>query len=78
MQVINTGWVGAQSGNLATTGAAWSPETAVTTQAPDLILLSIGINDWVSGVPIATYTGNLQSMVTAWKAGESSGARHSL
>ena len=49
----------------------WSPVPAMETYAPDVILLTLGINDYstsIYGISIDTYRTNLNAILTAWTA----------
>jgi lysophospholipase L1-like esterase len=74
VQIINAGWAGATSANWVNNfpiqGNPWTPVPGVTTQAPDVILLSLGINDWrvtQTSTSVSTYVANVQALITAWK-----------
>lgn len=68
VQIVNAGWAGVTTHNIVVSGvSAWNPLQAVPTQAPDLILLDLGINDWRTGVLLSDYINNMQIMITAWK-----------
>jgi lysophospholipase L1-like esterase len=68
LDVMNAGWASATSSSLAQSGFPWTPLTAaVSSIHPDLIILKIGINDWLTGVPVVTYIANVQAIVTAAK-----------
>jgi lysophospholipase L1-like esterase len=69
VQIINAGWSASTSSSWANAGAnPWNPVQSVPTQAPDVVLLDLGINDWQGAVPVATYTANMQTLITAFKA----------
>lgn len=65
--VTNAGISAATSGTWNVTTSPWSPLPALATLAPDLIILDLGINDWSTAVPVATYTANMQALIAAWK-----------
>jgi len=75
IQVTNCGIGGAGAGTVAgisyaSAVAPWSPLNAVPTQAPDVVLIDLGINNWqgANSTSVAVFTTNLQAMITAWKA----------
>jgi len=68
VNIISAGNPGASSTAWNNATAAWSPIPAVVAQAPDVILLDLGINDWLQSVPVATFTSNMQTLINAWKA----------
>ncbi len=66
VDVINAGWGASTAGDwAASTSSPWDPATMITSIAPDLVLICIGINDWSTGVPVGTYTPQMQTLITA-------------
>ncbi len=64
VDVINAGWGGSTSADWAVnTGAPWDPRQMITPIAPDLVLICLGINDWSTGVPVGTYTAEMQTLI---------------
>lgn len=67
--ITNAGWPGAKTADISsvTSGAyGYDPLAGAIAFAPDLFVLCIGINDWATGVPVATYQSQLQTLVTAY------------
>lgn len=64
VDVYNVGWSGAKSVDLS----AATVLSSYPWIAPDLSILNCGINDWNFGVSIATFTTQVQSIITALKA----------
>lgn len=69
VNVINGGYSGSTAVVWNNSSLAWRAVPAVVTLAPDLILLDLGINDWNTGTgeSIASFTSNMQALITAWK-----------
>ena len=67
VDVINLGWSGAKSGDWNSTLDPWSPLNAITALAPDLSIIKLGINDWQTAVPPATYAANMAALITRCK-----------
>jgi lysophospholipase L1-like esterase len=67
--VINAGFSGSTAVIWNNSSLAWRAVPAVVTLAPDVILLDLGINDWNTGTgeSIASFTSNMQALITAWK-----------
>ena len=67
ISVLNAGWSGATSADLANTVVAWNTVNALAQHAPDLVVICIGINDFNSASPPseATFKANVQALVTA-------------
>jgi lysophospholipase L1-like esterase len=63
MRIWNFGAGGYISGHLSANWV-WGPLVVIGAVAPDLTIISIGINDWAQGIPIATYTSNVQTFIT--------------
>jgi lysophospholipase L1-like esterase len=63
IKIWNFGSGGFLSSNLIT-GGDYSPLGAIHRVSPDLVIISIGINDWIHSVAVATYTSNLQTFIT--------------
>ena len=67
ISVLNAGWSGATSGDLANTVVAWNTVNALAQHAPDLVVICIGINDFNSASPPSeeTFKANVLALVTA-------------
>lgn len=65
VRVWNMGWTSGQSTDVSATSSPTSPLNSLAYTLPDLVFISIGINDWRNNISVATYTANLQKMVTA-------------
>jgi lysophospholipase L1-like esterase len=66
VDVINAGWGGSTTASwLASTTNPWDLINMFAPIAPDLILLDMGINDWSTGVPVGTYTTQMQTILNA-------------
>jgi lysophospholipase L1-like esterase len=75
VQIINAGIPGSGAGTVtgiswAQTTSAWSPLFSVPIQAPDVVLLDLGINNWTgaNATSVAVYTTNMQAIITAYLA----------
>ena len=69
LQIDNCGYQGSTTAAWVGTTNAYDPiKAAVARPNIDLISICLGINDWDGLVPINTYIGNLQSLVTQSKA----------
>lgn len=66
VRIANGGVPGVTSSFYANNANQWAPQSAVVTMAPDVVLLDLGINDWNTAVSVATYTANMQQLITAW------------
>lgn len=67
VSIINTGWDGATSTDMALHGAGFNSGSAISYLAPALTIICTGINDWDNGISLATYTANIQYMITQAK-----------
>jgi len=74
VQIINAGIPGAGAGTVsgiswASATSAWSPLNAVPIQAPDVVLIDLGINNWTgaNSTTVAVYQANMQAIITAYK-----------
>lgn len=45
--------------------AGWSPRNAIAAVNPDLTVFCLGINDWLTSVPVATFSANAQTYIDA-------------
>lgn len=63
VQVINAGGSGVRSSNLVDTAQSYSALNAITTIAPDLAILDIGINDYINDLGIGQYRTNLNRVI---------------
>lgn len=62
--IDNGGWSGAKTSDWASTTTSYSPAPACGTFAPDLVIVALQINDEINSIPLATYTANLQTIIT--------------
>lgn len=60
--------LGAKLGDQAASGSGWENLDHIGFVAPDLTIINLGINDMLQGVSTATYTANLQTIITAAQA----------
>lgn len=65
IDVINIGCGSATTSNLAAQTNPWSMSNAITTLAPDLTIITIGINDDLQSVSSSSMSASLQTAVTA-------------
>lgn len=70
--MLNCGLNGALVANFNSTAAAWNTLKVIQNWPPDLVIIMIGINDWVNSTVLATYTTNLNLIINAAKNGGSS------
>ncbi|HMF74281.1 MAG TPA: SGNH/GDSL hydrolase family protein [Bryobacteraceae bacterium] len=75
VQIINAGIPGSGAGTVAgiswaASNSPWSPLLSVPIQAPDVVLLDLGINNWtgVNSTTVAVYTAAMQQIITSYKA----------
>lgn len=64
VDIINAGWPGATSTNLSLNNSNYAPLPTIGVLAPDLTILNCGINEWLTGSSVATYTTNTQAIIT--------------
>ena len=64
----NAGAGGSTSGSWATADGGFGSEAAIQAYAPDLCVISLGINDATGSVAPATFSSNLQTVITACQA----------
>lgn len=70
IDIWNMGAPGWKAGDWAYSVNAWSPANAIQYANPDLTFINLGINDWKdTPTDIATYTTNMQTVITAAKSG---------
>lgn len=65
IQMFNGGQSGLTSGNFltnATNADSWAPW--LTTIAPQLVILELGLNDWAQNVAMATFQSNMASLLS--------------
>lgn len=67
IQIINMGCSGSTSGNWNNSISGFGPIATLPLLAPDLTVINLGINDWRTGVSLATFTANIQALITAAK-----------
>ena len=68
LEFDNWGFEGSQTVNWISAGAAYNPINAAVAIAPEVISICLGINDWDNGISVATYTANVQALITAAQA----------
>ncbi len=64
IHVMNAGIGGAEASDWNDSTYGMSPQNSWTAYAPDVIFLSLGINDWNGGTSVATYKTNMQALIT--------------
>ena len=67
VNICNAGWDGSTSTSWNDSSSAWSPLNTIASFAPDLTIITLGINDWENSIPLATSQSNLQAIITAAK-----------
>ena len=67
IHLLNAGSGGATAANLAAAGT-YNPGAWYSLIAPDLSVISIGINDWISGTTPAAFSASLQTIITNCQA----------
>ena len=77
--VLLAGTTSATSSTFASNGASYSfgSAAALAVLAPDITVLEDGINDWATSIPVATFTSNMQSVVSALQTAGSDVALYS-
>lgn len=65
VHLLNLGSGGATATTLSANATAFDPIRWYRFFAPDLSIISLGINDWIAGTALSTYTTNLQTIITA-------------
>lgn len=68
IRIQNVAFGGALSSDWTVTTNPWNTLAAVPVLLPKLCIISLGINDWISAVPVATYQANLTAIVSACQA----------
>lgn len=68
IHVLNAGISSIRSDQLIASTLAWDTLNAIATIAPDLILISVGINDWRQFRDIPAYRRSMQTLIAACKA----------
>jgi len=63
IEVMNAGWGGATTALWAAAVAVWDPANMLAVYAPDLTIINLGINDWLTGVLPATYSTNIEVLI---------------
>lgn len=71
VRLANLGWSGAQASYWSDTSFGWSPGKALTDAPADVVFINLGLNDLAFSVPVATYSANMQAIITAAQAGGS-------
>lgn len=61
--VHNMSWSGAQSGDYARKAFPEDAAYGLALLAPELSIIGLMINDWLNGVPPATYKANIQAII---------------
>jgi lysophospholipase L1-like esterase len=64
VDVINLGYSGSTTAIWADATDPWSPLNALGALAPDLTIIKLGINDFNTSVPLATFKANLNTIIT--------------
>jgi len=67
VSIWNMGIGGSQTSTWINASASWSPLNALTTYAPDLTIINLGINDEGAGVLIPTFMSQEQTIINAGK-----------
>lgn len=68
IRIQNVSFGGAFSSDWTVTTNPWNTLAAVVTLHPHLCVISLGINDWLGAVLVATYQTNLTTIVSALQA----------
>lgn len=66
--IINLGQSGSSTINWISVAAQYAPLNAIGRWLPDLTILKLGINDWQGADDVATYTVNMQTIITKAKS----------
>lgn len=66
VNIVNAGWNGATTTNYADATQAWSPGNHISSLAPDLTIIALGLNDFLisNSIPVATTKANIQILIT--------------
>lgn len=67
--VYNAGWSASRTSDWTDNTSPWSPRNAMATFAPDVAVVCLQINDMINNVSLATYSANLQLIITALQTG---------
>jgi len=67
IDLYQAGIYGATSTTFNSTTNAWSPLSLLPTIAPDLTIIDLTINDSNAGTALATYSANIQALITSAK-----------
>lgn len=70
VQLMNCGWSGAKTSDWTLSTYLYSPGNAIANLAPDLVIIELGLNDLnaSTGISVAAYQANLQTLVNSAKA----------
>ncbi len=69
VSIINAGWPTSTSQYWAQLTTAVNLQAFCNLLTPDVVFIDLNRNDWTQAVPIATYTANIQTLITQAKAG---------
>jgi lysophospholipase L1-like esterase len=64
VNIFNGGYPGKKASDFVANTNVWDPLPMLGTFAPDLTLLNININDWIAGTAAATFTSQMQTIIT--------------
>lgn len=67
--VENAGWDTSKTSQWAASSFAYNAAPACGTFAPDLVIINLQINDMDNAIPLATYSSNLQTLITSCQSG---------
>jgi lysophospholipase L1-like esterase len=68
VKIFNFGRFGKMASDFTTATSPWSPLNSIPVVGCDLITINLGINEVRQNVAVATYTANMQTLITAYKA----------
>ena len=68
VSVMNAGVHGYKSSDWSAQNPNYGYAAALTTMAPDLTIVGLGINDWQNGVSLSSFVANMQAIITNAKA----------
>lgn len=67
IEIFQAGWAGGKSSNFVTSANPWDMLPVLTTLAPDLTILQLGINDWYEATNVATFKSQMQTVINTLK-----------
>jgi lysophospholipase L1-like esterase len=67
VNITNVGWPSGSTAQMTQNGTGFAPLAALSSLAPTLTIIDVGIVDWFLGTSVSTFQANLTTLVTAAK-----------